>query len=499
MPTQLRYDLTTDPFPLQASPASGGPVTAKLTVVGSNPTPSQPVTLQGLSLTVPVGADANSLTSTQPADPVPPDGWKLQAVEPGTGSVEYVFYPQAGQGQVGGQGLAFTFNAVVVNTEPGTCLVSVKEGSAGNPRAQLQVTKFPPSWGTVAFWAAPANVKPGEAATLYWVGPPGATYTVEFYTPRTGVVNVPGPGEPPLGNQGQYPPQQGAPLQLTQTTVFTLTVRATFDGQPYFAQRQVTVAAEVGAPLIKSFASSPAVFDPSSDATLRLVWQTENTAQLHIDGVGTFSGANALDGGQAIAPPTPCAYFATAYGQQGYSGPPAAAQTIVGFGGSATSGFLMMWVKSLQPSPLWTLSLGPGRDLLSVASQVDSLNDDTGHIQNYTGTVQLAPKLEAAFLGTGGGGTSYDALVKAHYQPATTLAPVWYGYRYNLSDDIFGESSENDGYTWGVKLPDRRLVLVWYAGAAPDSTYYGIHSWAFSFQWIDYGYPLGSAPAAAGE
>ena len=49
----LRYALTTDPFPLQASPAEWQPLsTATLTIVASNPT-SAPVTLQGLIVTLP--------------------------------------------------------------------------------------------------------------------------------------------------------------------------------------------------------------------------------------------------------------------------------------------------------------------------------------------------------------------------------------------------------------------------------------------------------------
>lgn len=41
--TLLNYVLTTNPFPLQASPDKGNPLNANLTVVALNPDPETPV------------------------------------------------------------------------------------------------------------------------------------------------------------------------------------------------------------------------------------------------------------------------------------------------------------------------------------------------------------------------------------------------------------------------------------------------------------------------
>ena len=93
----LRYALTTDPFPLEASPATGAPETATLKVVGSNPDPSDPVTVRSVIIAVPVGPDAAQLTDVNPSAPVAPDGWTLTQTRQGENLVEYVFKPQAGR------------------------------------------------------------------------------------------------------------------------------------------------------------------------------------------------------------------------------------------------------------------------------------------------------------------------------------------------------------------------------------------------------------------
>src|SRR5690242_3376747 len=85
---QLRYAVTTDPFPLEASPATGNPELAVLKVVGSNPDPTDPVTLTSVSITVPVGSDASQLTDVKPDSVVPPEDWILHQTKLGAGIVE---------------------------------------------------------------------------------------------------------------------------------------------------------------------------------------------------------------------------------------------------------------------------------------------------------------------------------------------------------------------------------------------------------------------------
>lgn len=136
--TKLNYDLTTDPFPLQA-----GMESVMLTVVVSNPKPSQPVTLRGIAVQLPVGPNASELTAdAAPITAAAPAGWRLSSTRPGPGSVDYVFTPVRGQGPLGGEGLVFSLADFVVNTQPGVAAVMVKEGSNGDPTTQLLVSKF---------------------------------------------------------------------------------------------------------------------------------------------------------------------------------------------------------------------------------------------------------------------------------------------------------------------------------------------------------------------
>ena len=235
MATKLNYALTTDPFPLQASPAAGTPNIARLTIVASN-SGSQPVTLQGITITIPIGPDASQLASTEPSNPITPLGWTLDETKKGAGVVEYVFMPQEGNNQIADEGLVFTFNAIRINSQPGTANVTVKEYTATGATLSFSVTKFPAGWGQVSFWADKTIVRAGELLTLNWSGPTGATYIIEYYTLQTGPVKIP-EGDKALSNQGLYPLNDG----LERNTTFYLNVTAVINNQQYIARQSVTV------------------------------------------------------------------------------------------------------------------------------------------------------------------------------------------------------------------------------------------------------------------
>src|SRR2546421_3725294 len=275
--TLLRYALTTAPFPLQASPQSGNANIATLTLVATNAT-GKGVTLQGLIVTLPVGDGAAELTADpKNIGPVPPANWKLAGTQYPKDAVQYTFQP-IGDGTVGSQqALTFTFNNVALNRTPGTCEVVVMEGSnncqpPACPTDTLYLTKFPNGWGTVSFWTVPdPPIVPYDSGpTLYWSGPAGATYTIEFYTPQTGVVNVPAQGQPLLANEGQYPAQGQPTLQLESTTTFYLTVSETIGKQTYSALQQRTATVEMPPTQIAEFTGT---IDTTGDApALVLKW-----------------------------------------------------------------------------------------------------------------------------------------------------------------------------------------------------------------------------------
>ena len=300
--TLLRYELTTDPFPLEASPATGSPELATLKIVGSNPDPADPVTLRSVSITVPVGADAAQLTNSAPDGPVAPDDWTLKETKLGEGVVQYVFKPNAGKGQIAGQGLAFIFNNIQPNTQPGVAAITVAEGTEDGGSQQLLVTKFPNDWGEVNFSLDPPIIPYGGSTVLKWSGPSGATYSIMYYTPRTGIVNIPSAGEQPLGNRGRYPAQGGKPLQLVQNTTFYLTVVGLYHGKSYTAQKALQVTVTAMPPEITCFKADPPTVHgytiakeggdtiPAVETTLS--WTTENAKECELSGVPQLLATN---------------------------------------------------------------------------------------------------------------------------------------------------------------------------------------------------------------
>ena len=308
MTTFLRYDLMTDPFPLQASPETGNLNAAQLTVVASNPAPLTPVTLQGLIITLPIGPDSTALTQdAKGIGPVPPAGWTLKETQYPAGAVRYLFYPDKGEGGVKGAGLSFIFNNVELNRQPGTVEVQVLEGSRDCmppdcPMQSLYITKFPNGWGQVQLWTNPDPpvVAPGGSVTLNWAGPDGATYQLQYYTPRDGIVIVPQHRQPPLSNRGEYPPDGDPPLQLDQTTTFYMSVDETIDNHKYSAQQQVTATVEALMPDFKLFTGK--FLWASSSSELVLNWDTQNAATCRVAGDPHLLTPSAIDDSYRIAP-----------------------------------------------------------------------------------------------------------------------------------------------------------------------------------------------------
>jgi DNA-binding beta-propeller fold protein YncE len=315
----LTWSLGAEPFPLQASAATGGLSPATLTILATNAT-TAPVTLQGVSITLPVGLGATELTPDPTGIvPVPPPGWPAPQVSYPAGAAVWVFLPPQGGGAVPADGsLAFSLNQVQVNRVPGSTQVTVMEGSGGCsppacPTQALAVTKFPNGWGTVSFWASPLAVPQGGGPTLGWSGPAGATYQIEYYTPQTGVVVAPAAGQPPFASQGEYPPA-GNPLSLQQTTTFTLQVSETVAGQTYAAQCQSTVTVEVPAPVISAFGGT--VGGSTTAPSLTLAWTTGNAVRCELT---TVSQELTPNGSVVLQWPLAHSYRLTAWNSENIS------------------------------------------------------------------------------------------------------------------------------------------------------------------------------------
>ncbi|HUI30572.1 MAG TPA: hypothetical protein VLX91_10175 [Candidatus Acidoferrales bacterium] len=288
----LLYSITTNPFPLQASAESGKLNVAQLTIVATNSSGSD-VTLQGMMVQIPIGDGATQLTSDVSAiGPVAPQEWTMKTPQYPSGYVQYFFVPPPGNPKLpNNQSLTFVFNGIEVNSSTGSVEVDVTEGSNNCtpdddcPVQKLFLTKFPSGWGSVSFWAVQPLIQSGGSTVLHWNGPSGATYSIEYYTPQTGIVKIPAEGQQPLSNEGIYPAQGAPPLTLEQTTTFTMEVDDSTDGNEYHAQIQTVVTTIASPPTIIKFSGT--VQKTVTGLMLVLHWATDGK-QCTITGNANF-------------------------------------------------------------------------------------------------------------------------------------------------------------------------------------------------------------------
>ena len=296
MSTLLNYALTSDSLPLQASPASGNLDSRTLILVISNPNPSTPVTLQGLSISFPIGTDATDLTDSGDVSGIQiviPTTWQHDDPDISGTRAKYVFHPRNQEFQVKGQTLTFYFNNVEPNRRPGTVTIEVVEGigdctpPSGTPQPtdcqtqDLTITKFPNGWGEVTFSAEPDQIPLGGSTILQWAGPDGANYSLEYYDVKKDAIVTVGP----LLSVGHYPADTAPPLILPRTTTFTLLVSETIEHKSYEAQAQKTVTVDIPRQLnIDKFECSAADFSPLG-FTLRWQVQVADSCTLSVDGL----------------------------------------------------------------------------------------------------------------------------------------------------------------------------------------------------------------------
>jgi DNA-binding beta-propeller fold protein YncE len=304
----LLYSITTNPFPLQASPPSGNTNVAQLTIVATNNSGSD-ITLQGIMVQIPVGQNAPQLTDdSTDIGPVPPANWNPPQVQTPTGFVQYSFLPQSGCGTLpSGQSLNFIFNNIQVNSSTGPVEIDLTEGSnncipgVNCPVQQLFITKFPNGWGQVSFWVDPPNIPFGSNTSLNWDGPSGATYTIQYYdSQRCVIVNIPAQGQPVLSNKGKYPSLDDPPLTLEQTTVFTLNVSDNIEGQQYQAQDQATVTVEEPIPVVTQFTGFFQKGDTGTELILN--WNTDHADSCMISGDPNLLRTASTDNSYKIFP-----------------------------------------------------------------------------------------------------------------------------------------------------------------------------------------------------
>jgi hypothetical protein len=279
----LTYDISTNPFPLQASASN-----VSVTIVATNNSAAS-VSLAGFTINLPVGTGGGHLTNAAASIvAVVPYGFVPAEKTIGEGTVRFTYESSAAEIMIRAkESVIFVFNSIAVNPVTGTAEITIGEvhTTGGSRTKKLNVTKFPQGWGAVTFEVTnPVIAFDGEAA-MTWKGPAGATYTIEYYSyAQERIIRIPAINEPALANEGRYP-STGGSLKLHKKTMFTLTVELEIDGVSYRAQNQKTI--DVGAsplPVIRSFTASKYIIGGLVPETVKFKWDVQHAATLELDG-----------------------------------------------------------------------------------------------------------------------------------------------------------------------------------------------------------------------
>jgi len=261
--TLLDYSIHPEPNPLQAS-AEGATDVATLTLIVSNGSGSI-VTCTSITVSILVGTYAKDLVaSASGITTEKPDDWSI-AQSGGT----FTLTPNTQEaGQIGPDGVTFTFGDVTINSEVGTTSVTIDElaSSPSNPLQDrpgtIPLAKFPPQFTLSDLSVDPTEVGSGGSVTLYWEGSPTGAYSLKF-NPGSCAQNI------PVGNKGPYP---AADLTNDPVVVFTLVVTYMDEAQdqPVIAQKTAFVTVDPPPPAVTSFNAT--VHDQQASFT----WSSQN-------------------------------------------------------------------------------------------------------------------------------------------------------------------------------------------------------------------------------
>ncbi|MER5730368.1 hypothetical protein ABT084_18890 [Streptomyces sp. NPDC002138] len=173
---ELLYTLSTAPFPVQVSPATGAYRLADLTLVLTRRA-ARPIKCGGITVSVPVGTGATALAAqtTGMTASTNPAGWGATVAASGV----VTFTPPGGVAEIDkANGLALSIAKVPVNRVEGRAQLTVtvrwrvpgdtSEDPWSTETVTLPVPKFPPTFSLGELRADPLRVEHGGSVTLSW-------------------------------------------------------------------------------------------------------------------------------------------------------------------------------------------------------------------------------------------------------------------------------------------------------------------------------------------
>ena len=252
-------------------------------------------------------------------------------------------------------------------------------GPGGSATDSVTVTVIVPP-PTIAIWASPASIPPGDSTTLYWYCDFADTCTIE-------------PGI------GGVEPNGSIELSPTETTTYTIT--AIGPGGTTTDSYTVTVAHP--APTVE-ISANPEILVPGQSSTL--TWSSTNADSVVIDqGIGSVS----LNGTTTVSPTETTIYTITATGP----------------GGTATASVTVSFfppTADIQANPE-TILQGESSTLTWSSTNADSVTIEPGiGAVDLNGSVLVSPSESTIYTitATGPGGTVTDS-VTVTVTPLITL------------------------------------------------------------------------------
>ncbi|WP_439678220.1 hypothetical protein [Embleya sp. MST-111070] len=305
----LDHALLTNPFPLQASPPTGGPTSARLGLVVSAP-PGDPVRCSKLVVEIPIGTSATSLVDTATGiTATPPAGWQ-QAIASTPSTATVTFTPPGGEFEFDQDGAELAVEGLRVNTTPGNAKIRIVEHVVGQTPTTLDcdITKGPyrppipagsPNRLSARRWAGTGSVSPtpatqvaaGQKVTLTWQHRTGVERRL-FTQPLNAAVADPG-RDVSLDTRFDSAP-------LVRPTTFTLRTKVTATGEVMYDTVTVTVDSPTFAglrlkgPLAGPRDGSAVVFPDAVTVNKGLAVQGTVTARAGLTALGTFEAKQEL-------------------------------------------------------------------------------------------------------------------------------------------------------------------------------------------------------------
>jgi hypothetical protein len=279
----LKYAVSANQDPIQASPQQGDPSLLTLIIVVSNDTHKM-INCQSISFGFLQGKNAKDLfTDSTGIGSSAPKGWTIKQA----GSL-FTATPDPSKdghnGKIGLDSLTFVLSKIKVNEEPGTTHMKVTEATTKHTGTlDYPLAKFPEHFEVGPLAAKPPIVDEGGSTTLFWSGTGGgAIYELQYVDDNGNTVTISHTkGEPdqPLPSTGSYMLDN---LQVTPLMTFYLMVTLQITGQnhPLQAQRECTVTVKPPRPAINSFTITANPIMPGKQFSFTLDWDVVGSFQI---------------------------------------------------------------------------------------------------------------------------------------------------------------------------------------------------------------------------